>query len=191
VEDKKNQKLKVAFIYPEYFAQANEQPGINNKVPTSVSENVENVRNKLLQAVVEPEGLGINNPEKLLAELYALRKKYDSVVEYTVHLTAERDTIIQQLELAQRELAKEKGAKKKADTTSTTNKPKQDKVVQQQVSQIKSTHILCSILSIIQLTLFLHYIGIFVIYCSCFCIHLFLIWKISLIKYLLLFCCCS
>ena len=46
-----------------------------------------------------------------------LRKKYDAVVEYTVHLTAERDAIIAQLEASQREVVKEK-SRKKGDTGS-------------------------------------------------------------------------
>ena len=57
------------------------------------------------------------NPNVLLAELQALRKKFDAVVEYTVHLTAERDSIFTQLEGAQRELIKEK-AKKKTSSSS-------------------------------------------------------------------------
>lgn len=49
-------------------------------------------------------------PESLKSaqeELEALRKKYDAVVEYTVHLTAERDTIVAQLEEAQKDLSRE------------------------------------------------------------------------------------
>lgn len=47
-------------------------------------------------------------PEAIFAELQSLRRKYDAVVEYTVHLTAERDAIVAQLDLAQTEIAKEK-----------------------------------------------------------------------------------
>jgi len=54
------------------------------------------------------------NPDSIFSELQALRKKYDAVVEYTVHLTAERDAIVAQLESAQRELNREK-TKKKTD----------------------------------------------------------------------------
>lgn len=39
-----------------------------------------------------------SSSETLFSDLQALRKKYDAVVEYTVHLTAERDTILNQLE---------------------------------------------------------------------------------------------
>lgn len=57
------------------------------------------------------------NPDSIFSELQALRKKYDAVVEYTVHLTAERDAIVSQLESAQRELNREK-TKKKTDGSS-------------------------------------------------------------------------
>lgn len=52
------------------------------------------------------------SPDPILAELQTLRKKYDAVVEYTVHLTTERDSINMQLESAQRELIKEKAKRK-------------------------------------------------------------------------------
>ena len=73
---------------------------------SSISENVEMVRNRLARAADggsstnggTDELNGLTHPENLYAELQNLRKKYDAVVEYTVHLTAERDTIVQRLE---------------------------------------------------------------------------------------------
>lgn len=62
-----------------------------------------------------------NNPEALFNELQTLRKKYDAVVEYTVHLTAERDAIVSQLESSQRELTKEK-SKKRSDGPGSNSK---------------------------------------------------------------------
>lgn len=63
------------------------------------------------------------SPEAMFAELQNLRKKYDAVVEYTVHLTAERDAIVSQLETSQRELVKEKSKKKAgAPADSSTDK---------------------------------------------------------------------
>lgn len=50
-------------------------------------------------------------PEVVTSELH-LRKKYDAVVEYTVHLTAERDTLINELERVQTELKEEKSKRK-------------------------------------------------------------------------------
>lgn len=61
-----------------------------------------------------------NSPDTIITELQSLRKKYDAVVEYTVHLTAERDSIVAQLENSQRELLKEK-AKKKNDNNQSPN----------------------------------------------------------------------
>lgn len=52
------------------------------------------------------------SPESIFTELQSLRKKYDAVVEYTVHLTAERDYHFSQLEQLKREIAKEKEKKK-------------------------------------------------------------------------------
>lgn len=43
-----------------------------------------------------------NSSDAIFSELQTLRKKYDAVVEYTVQLTAERDTIVSQLEDAKR-----------------------------------------------------------------------------------------
>jgi hypothetical protein len=56
------------------------------------------------------------SPEAIFAELQSLRKKYDAVVEYTVHLTAERDYHFTQLEELRREYSKEKSRKKTSDT---------------------------------------------------------------------------
>lgn len=108
-------KLKVEFKYPAVISSPSRQPGVATKMPTSVAESVEQVRNRLQRSPAEtdPSSLG-GNPDLVVAELQNLRKKYDAVVEYTVHLTAERDSIVAQLESAQRELNKEK-SKKKAD----------------------------------------------------------------------------
>lgn len=69
-----------------------------------------------------------SQPELLFAELQSLRKKYDAVVEYTVHLSSERDGLVAQLEALQRELAKEK-AKKKEGNGSSKGGDKNDKRV--------------------------------------------------------------
>jgi hypothetical protein len=56
------------------------------------------------------------SPESIFTELQSLRKKYDAVVEYTVHLTAERDYHFSQLEELKREIAREKAKKKSMNT---------------------------------------------------------------------------
>jgi hypothetical protein len=106
-DDRKNIKLKVEFRYPEQssvrsssadrgFGPDAFRAGVARKPSTDDSASV------------------ANTPELMLTELQNMRKKYDAVVEYTVHLTAERDAIVAQLENLQRELNKEK-AKKKGD----------------------------------------------------------------------------
>ena len=74
------------------------------------------------------------NPESIFSELQALRKKYDAVVEYTVHLTAERDAIVAQLESSQRDLSREK-AKKKADGSAAAAGAAKDKKADRKESE--------------------------------------------------------
>jgi hypothetical protein len=91
----------------------------------TVSENVESVRSRLTAANdatsrvgddASGSGISATSPDAIFSELQTLRKKYDAVVEYTVHLTAERDAIVTQLDTTQRELTKEK-SKKRNDST--------------------------------------------------------------------------
>ena len=75
------------------------------------------------------------DPDQAFAELQSLRKKYDDVIAYTVHLTAERDSLITQIEEARRELTREAQKKKKEDNGSRgdkTEKSADNKKVTQQ-----------------------------------------------------------
>lgn len=77
------------------------------------------------------------NPDSIFSELQALRKKYDAVVEYTVHLTAERDAIVSQLESSQRELNREKTKKKTDGSAVMSGKDKSsDKKGTEKVSRV-------------------------------------------------------
>lgn len=98
-------KLKVEFRYSEQLSAPSPRSPVNS---TAGSET--------LRSNLSREDNLANTPEVMLAELQNMRKKYDAVVEYTVHLTAERDAIVAQLENLQRELNKEKG-KKKAESS--------------------------------------------------------------------------
>jgi uncharacterized coiled-coil DUF342 family protein len=102
--------LKVEFVYPD----AKELAG--DAKSRSVSENVDMLRNRLARNEASNsnniESASSASPEAIFAELTTLRKKYDAVVEYTVHLTAERDTIVAQLEELQREFTREVSRKK-------------------------------------------------------------------------------
>lgn len=141
-DDRKSVKLKVEFTYPDASAGPFSDPNASaaRRAPTSVSENVENVRSRLSAGgdgasstpsrnnADEGIALGATNPDAIFGELQGLRKKYDAVVEYTVHLTAERDAIVSQLEASQRELTKEKN-RKKGDTAAAAGSGKNDKTV--------------------------------------------------------------
>lgn len=50
--------------------------------------------------------------------MQSLRKKYDGVIAYTVHLTAERDALMARLEGALKKIDALKSAKPTADTSS-------------------------------------------------------------------------
>lgn len=123
--DNRSVKLKVEFALPDRTPKAD---SASRRPAATVSENVENVRSKL--SIHEPSdnySSVIANPESIFSELQALRKKYDAVVEYTVHLTAERDAIVSQLESAQRELNREK-SKKKSDGSAAAAVSGRDKI---------------------------------------------------------------
>lgn len=78
-------KLRVEFVYPE-----------PTRSPSPRKTNVsDSSRSDIASA-------GNSSSEAIFSELQTLRKKYDAVVEYTVQLTAERDTIVSQLEDAKR-----------------------------------------------------------------------------------------
>mmetsp|Transcript_35555 Transcript_35555/g.36236 ORF Transcript_35555/g.36236 Transcript_35555/m.36236 type:complete len:296 (+) Transcript_35555:174-1061(+) len=115
-DDRKNQKLKVELIVPPNQGDGSTSNGASN----SVSEAMENVRKRLpkVDSTASASKLSQNAPpEAIFSELQNLRKKYDAVVEYTVHLTAERDFHFSQLEELKRELTREKTRKKGTETT--------------------------------------------------------------------------
>lgn len=122
-DDRKNQKLKVEFIIPESSGTTKDER--DSSAPLSVSEQMEVVRKRLPKSESSgttsilpiPENIA-SNPDLLFAELQNLRKKYDAVVEYTVHLTAERDFHFTQLEEMRRDLNKEKSRGKSSPNSS-------------------------------------------------------------------------
>ncbi len=143
-------KLKVEFTYPDSPGPFSDPGSASTarRAPSTVSENVENVRSRLSAGAGEnttttpgrtaasDEGIahsGSANPDAIFGELQGLRKKYDAVVEYTVHLTAERDAIVSQLETAQRELTKEKNRKKGDTGAAVAGSGKSDKAADKKV----------------------------------------------------------
>mmetsp|Transcript_30778 Transcript_30778/g.57394 ORF Transcript_30778/g.57394 Transcript_30778/m.57394 type:complete len:305 (+) Transcript_30778:118-1032(+) len=112
--DKKNQKLKVEF---KLIDTPQEDSGGTTKPTPSIAENVEMVRNRISSMENSADHKHVHadvsgNPDAIISELQSLRKKYDAVVEYTVHLTAERDYHFSQLEEVRREYAREKSRHK-------------------------------------------------------------------------------
>eukprot|EP01039_Chlorochromonas_danica_P008733 gene8732-9623_t len=109
-DDRKNIKLKVEF---RHNGQATSSSSTR---PTGD----EDLRSSLARSNhTKDKGTTNATPEVVMTELQNMRKKYDAVVEYTVHLTAERDAIVAQLENLQREYKKEQvkikgGAQKQA-----------------------------------------------------------------------------
>lgn len=120
-ENRKNHKLKVEYSFPNAH---NPLPTVHEgaELESPIAANVDSIRDKLMNdetmgaAPMAHEGAA-GSPEALLAELQSLRKKYDAIVEYTVHLTAERDYHFSQSEEKRNaeEKLREKSKKKSAD----------------------------------------------------------------------------
>lgn len=163
-DDKKNIKLKVDFKYPDNL--------INSPITkpmTTIPENIESIRNKINPKSSSDNNSNSNNnipsnssPEVIFSELQNLRKKYDAVVEYTVHLTAERDSIVNQLDLVQRELNKEKSKKKEGSGSG-----KLDKNEKRVVEKVRKFYSLFP-----YLCLFYWLLGIFLICGDSYCHYL-------------------
>lgn len=125
-DSKINHKLKVEFLMSDGTATED-----NVQQTPTVAENVETVRNRIAAMENDAENKSAHagdlaaNPDAIVAELQSLRKKYDAVVEYTVHLTAERDYHYAQLEEVRREYAREKSRRKSSNESSGGNNMKQ------------------------------------------------------------------
>lgn len=119
-DDKKNIKLKVEF---QLSTSAQGAPKVAEKGGSQ--ENAETVRRQFERMPSE-----YVSGDNVKSEYETLKKKYDAVVEYTVHLTAERDNIVAQLEEAQRDLSREitkRRANAAGDITKTAVKDKVEK----------------------------------------------------------------
>jgi regulator of replication initiation timing len=78
---------------------------------------------------------GSSSYESILSELQILRQKYDAVVDYTVHLTAERDSLVKQLEDTK---AEEGGGKK---MTSSPSRKGEKSASERKIQQVYRLHI--------------------------------------------------
>mgnify|MGYP003385672062 FL=1 len=113
----KNIKLRVEFVYPDTMASSGDvrpRGGGKEEPIRSTSENVDLIRKSLAAGGTSPSsgqrGTGGGTPSSPSAagiydanDLQILKSKYDTIVEYTVHLTAERDMIAAQLDVLKRE----------------------------------------------------------------------------------------
>lgn len=124
-DDRKNIKLKVEFKYSTHTS---------SHTTSARSHSSETELRSGLARNDEPAGNA--TPELVVSELQAMRKKYDAVVEYTVHLTAERDAIVAQLDNLQRELSKEKAKKKGEVGTKTVTA---DKIEKKAVEKVRTS----------------------------------------------------
>lgn len=114
----KNIKMRVELVYPDSSASSslgdsNRLFGKGQNEPIrSTSENVDLIRKSLASNISSggvsstqhgtpssPSAAGIYDAN----DLQILKSKYDTIVEYTVHLTAERDMIAAQLDVLKRE----------------------------------------------------------------------------------------
>jgi hypothetical protein len=119
----------------------------SRSVPSSsnVLDNAESLRSKLARE--DNEALA-GDPDAVMNELINLRKKYDAVVDYSAHLTAERDSIVAQFEDLQREYAREIGQKKAEGKAGKVERLVERKPVQQ-VSEHGSVRGLYALLSVL------------------------------------------
>ncbi len=120
-EDRKNQKLKVEYIYPNSQNPLPTVPeGIELESPVQIEKTAHSVpipAYELDRAPPASYDSAAGSSEALLAELQSLRKKYDAIVEYTVHLTAERDYHFTQAEEKRKAEGRDKSQKKATDVT--------------------------------------------------------------------------
>jgi hypothetical protein len=116
-ENRSNLRLKVKFtnILSTNLNNENDK-GITKLQNTPRQNNVNNKQqtpsnneNNFSSDNNENNSSGDNN-ENIIEELLTLQRKFDQVVEYTVHLTAERDSIVSQLEDCKRESSMKKSS---------------------------------------------------------------------------------
>jgi hypothetical protein len=134
-DDVANTKLKVQFVWPDPNARkpattTSSTAARGASSSSSGTENAESLRHRLAREDSANDNIP-SNPDAVLAELLNLRKKYDAVVDYSAHLTAERDSIVTQFEDLQREYAREIGQKKTDSKTGKVERQIEKKSVQQ------------------------------------------------------------
>ena len=120
-------KMKVEFIYPQmssidtYAATSSTRgsvPAIESieSMPPPVANTTTSTERSQLPGFPLDNNNTTSSLDGIVAELQSLRRKYDDVIAYTSHLTAERDWLISQNEETRRELAREAQRNKTMDS---------------------------------------------------------------------------
>lgn len=99
-------KLTVKYMYPENDFEG--APARQSKPSSSSSAS------------------SLLNDDEPINDVAVLKNKYDSIVEYTVHLTAERDLIVNQLETLKKEYNAEVSKNKKASNANVIDHKEDD-----------------------------------------------------------------
>ena len=146
-DDKRSLKLNVEYIYPR-------KGGTPSKPSKQTNSSLGGANNSSNTAVAVSTAAGISSHHAAsnlntqntsssassssdLKEIQELKVKYDAIVEYTVHLTAERDMIVTQLETLKKEYNNEI-YKKKSESKSRTEEEKKHVPVVHTVSLCSS-----------------------------------------------------
>ena len=132
-DERKNFKLKVEYNYPELSGAQKTKKGTESigdeKGNVSKESDIKSNIRKLERKRVEEEEE--DNPENATSDFINLKTKYSTLVEYTVCLVAERDTIARRLEESDRDLARENARKKESSVGADTYKTKKvEKITQ-------------------------------------------------------------
>lgn len=114
-DDKRNMKMHVQYSYPR--AEEESRKGRDKESPRKEKASVAHGSPEPYKDSPKgtPGSPGAGAPS---SDLEALKTKYDAIVEYTVHLTAERDMIVTQLEVMKKEYNNELKQGKKSDKKS-------------------------------------------------------------------------
>jgi hypothetical protein len=128
--------LRVEFIYPDEV-NGEVKGGSRSSVSSSSQAYFADITNPV-RNTISPTSYSQSEasqadrpPEQLFSELQNLKNKYDEVIAYTVHLTAERDTLCAKNDEIDRELRREIARKKDAPRTGKQERAETKKVVQQ------------------------------------------------------------
>ena len=125
-DERKNFKLKVEYNYPDLGSpqksKNNSESAGNEKENASRDSDIKHNIRKLEKKRVEEDDE--ENLETATSDFINLKTKYSTLVEYTVCLVAERDTIARKLEESDRDLARENARRKEIGISTDTNKIK-------------------------------------------------------------------